>query len=251
LACEPFDCDRCGERHSRCTGHVDACPACGLSEARRKLKAGDPCPDCQTECTERPCIKWPRKGAPVCVSHGGNAPQVKAKAVEAVQAQEIRKLCTKLGQSRDIDDISGLIELLRECAGNVEFYRQLVQELPTHPEDDEYVAPAEGVDGYWKRGDPGLYGRSYHVSGIPTGEAKKHILVVMYDEERDRWAKLCLDVAKLGIDERLTQIAEADAKRFYEGVGVAIKAAALNPEQIEAFRVALASHLRSLAPVPG
>src|SRR6185437_4453324 len=107
-----------------------------------------------------------------------------------------------------------------------------------------FVPPKGDTPGYYTRGDPGIYGRTYHVSGIPTGEAKPNILVTMYNDERDRWAKLCLEVAKLNIDERRLRLAEADAQHIFGAMGKALSSAGLTPEQIEVVRRELAANLR-------
>jgi hypothetical protein len=55
-------CPRCGEEHTRCGGHV--------------WRDGE----------QRPCGRYPIRGARVCYSHGGAAGQVKRKAAERVAA---------------------------------------------------------------------------------------------------------------------------------------------------------------------
>lgn len=217
------ECEKCGEIHQKngkptCVGH------------RRDKHF---------------CTKFPVNGSTVCDMHGGRAPQVKRKAAEVVQATEIRKLCAALGLHRDIGHIDGLLELVAEAAGNTEFYRQLVNELPTHPEADTYDLDTAS----YTRGEPGIYGRTYHESGMPTGEGKPHVLVTMYDAERDRWAKLCLELAKLNIDERRVRLAEADAQRIFGAIGKALNSAGLTPEQIEVVRRDFAANLRSAEPV--
>lgn len=222
-------CEKCGEKHERpgrpgkptCAGH----------------RSGD----------KHFCVNYPVDGTTVCRKHGAAAPQVRSKALEVVQAAELRRQATKIGVPLDVNEAEGMMSLVREAAGNVEFYRQLVQELPTHPGDDEFGVDDEGNATY-VRGTTGIYGRTYHVSGIPTGEAKPHILVVLYNEERDRLSSYCQAALKAGIEERRVQLAERDAKELFAGIGKAITKAKLTPEQSEVFRVELAAHLRSLQP---
>src|SRR5208282_6228091 len=98
--------------------------------------------------------------------------------------------------------------------------------LQSHPDDD---ALEEGTDGkqHYVRGSPGIYGRTYHVSGMPTGEAKKHILVQMYDEERDRLARYRRDAIELKIEERRVQLEENRAIEVFRAVTTALSAMGL------------------------
>lgn len=191
-----------------------------------------------------PCAKWAIRGGSVCNTHGGSAPAVRAKAAERLEQQRQRAAAARLGCPSEVDPADALLALIYEAAGNVEFYRSLVAELPTHPAADSPVPDGEGGV-TWQRGEPGIYGRTYHQSGIPTGEAKPHVLVTLYDAERDRLAQLTATALKLGLDERRVRLAEADARRLFTAVSAALHRAALTGEQQEAFRAALAAELRS------
>lgn len=158
--------------------------------------------------TGKQCRRNALDGAVVCDLHGGKAPQVKAAAERRLQAEEARRACDRLGVAVEVDPGEALMQELWETAGNVAFYRELVQQLPTHPEADEYVAPEGDGDGHWERGESGVYGRTYHVSGIPTGEAKPNVLVVLYNEERKHLAAVATAALKAGVEERRVQMAE-------------------------------------------
>lgn len=135
-----------------------------------------------------------------CKNHGGSTPNHK----RAAQKEIARRECATLGLAVEIDPGEALIQELWETAGNVAFYRELVQQLPMHPEPDAYVDGEGG--GHWKRGDAGVYGRSYHVSGIPTGEAKPHVLVALYNEERKHLAAVAAAALKAGVDQRRVEL---------------------------------------------
>jgi hypothetical protein len=177
-----------------------------------------------------------------CKRHGGKTPSHQAHA----QVEIIKRTADRLGVPRDVEPSQGILEMVCEAAGNVEFYRQLVADLPTHPKDDTLTI--EDDEPHWQRGDPGIYGRTYHQSGIPTGEAKRHILVQMYDEERDRLERYIKDALAAKVDERRVVLAEAEAKELFAAVGAAMTQAQLTPEQAEAFRRALAINLRNAQP---
>jgi hypothetical protein len=159
-----------------------------------------------------------------CYRHGGSTPtHEKAASVELAKRE-----CATLGIPIETTPAEALIHEVWEASGNVEFYRRLVQELPTHPEDDEFVEDESENGGHWERGDPGIYGRTYHVSGIPTGEAKPHVLVVLYNDERKRKREASEGALRAGVDERRLRLAEADAEwitaaqvKTFEAMGLA------------------------------
>lgn len=188
---------------------------CGDNGGRKKN--GDPC--------GRPA-GWgtDHAGAGRCKLHFGNTESENRKAQEVVARRE----CVSLGIPIETTPAEALVREVWEASGNVAFYRQLVQGLPTHPEDDEFVSPEGEGDGHWIRGEPGIYGRTYHVSGIPTGEAKPHVLVQLYNDERKRKLDASAAALRAGVDERRVRIAEADAVRIetanikaFEAMGIA------------------------------
>lgn len=220
-------CPKCGQLHER-QGHVTC-------SGHRKAAYGG-----------GPCLKFPVAGSTVCRTHGAAAPQTKAKAEERVAIEAARRACDRLGvplPPEEGDPGTILIGLVREWAGNVEFYRTLVGELPTHPEPPTFE---RGDDGklHFVPGDPGVYGPTYHQSGIPTGEAKPHVLVVLYAEACDRLARYCKEALAAGIEERRIRLEEADARTLMAGFTRAVNAAQLTPEQTEVLRRVFADHIR-------
>jgi hypothetical protein len=179
------------------------------------------------------------KGTGRCSRHGGNTKShVKAAEVELARIE-----CATLGIPVAIHPAEALLAEVFEAQGNVVFYRRLIQELPTHPEPDVYVVAEENGEGHWERGAIGVYGRTYHVSGVPTGEAKEHILVRLYNEERKRRREAAEGALKAGVEERRIQIAEADAERIMDAQVQALLAMGLT-DRLEEFRANFASHLR-------
>ena len=180
-----------------------------------------------------------------CSKHGGKTEShEKAASVELA-----RRECATLGIPIETTPAEALVREVWEASGNVAFYRQLVQGLPTHPEDDEFVPPEGEGDGYWIRGKPGIYGRTYHVSGIPTGEAKPHVLVQLYNDERKRLVDACSAALRAGVEERRLRLAETDAEwitsayvETFEAMGLA--------DRLEEFRDGFNAHLSRLAGEP-
>lgn len=110
--------------------------------------------------------------------------------------------------------LDALVEALDARYQQWRLFDELIHALPLHPEDDEYVPPAgksadgPGHPGYWIRGKPGWYGRTYHVSGTPTGEAKPHVLVELHERATKELSKLAAECAKIGIDVRELELRE-------------------------------------------
>jgi hypothetical protein len=146
-----------------------------------------------------------------CSRHGGNT----ASHTAAAAAEVARRACNTLGLPIETGPGEALLQELCETVGNVAFYRSLVRQLPTHPDPDVYVQPEEGEEeGHWKRGQTGVYGRTYHVSGIPTGEAKPHILVVLYNAERKHLKEVSAAALNAGVQERAVAAMEDAATRM-------------------------------------
>lgn len=146
-------------------------------------------------------------GETVCRWHGGNARQVKAKAASRAQRIKAEVVVTRLAVPIvGTDHIGALQDALDLSHGVLDVLIGLVNALDLDVTglvwnaDREAYEPPETV---------GIAGRTYHQSGIATGEAKPHIFVTMLNEERDRYARLSVECAKLGIAERRTQVEEA------------------------------------------
>lgn len=180
------------------------------------------------------------KGVGHCSRHAGSTESHgKAASVEIA-----RRECVALGIPIETTPADALMDEVREACGNVAFYRQLVQRLPTHPADDVLVpaVEVEGEDGkpqtipaHWERGESGIYGRTYHVSGIPTGEAKPHVLLQLYNDERKRKLDASTAALRAGIEERQIRIAEAEAERI-ELANIRAFAAMGLADRLEEFR---------------
>lgn len=173
-----------------------------------------------------------------CKRHGG-ATQSHARAAELEIA---RRECERLGVPVEIDPGEALIRELWETAGNVAFYRSLVQALPPHPEPDRRTVEADG-DVTWERGEPGVYGRTYHVSGVPTGEARPHVLIGLYNAERAHLTNVATAALKAGVEERRVRMAETDAARIFDAQIHALETIGLR-DRLDEFHRAFAAHLR-------
>jgi hypothetical protein len=209
--------------------------------AQRKGEAG-PCTRPAGWGTDHP-------GVGTCKLHLGCTPTHQ----RAAHLEIARRECDRLGIQIEIDPGEALMQELWETAGNVAFYRAQVQALPTHPAPDVFVPAVEMDDGeisqaHWERGEPGVYGRSYHVSGVPTGEAKPHVLVALYNDERKHLADVASAALRAGVEERRVRMAENDATQILGAQVQALVAMGLG-DRLEEFRRAFVDALRPADPL--
>jgi hypothetical protein len=199
--------------------------------------------------THERCKNAAIAGGNVCRFHGGRAGQVLAKAKQRVELAKVEAELVRLGGSIDVDPGEALLVMVKEAAWNVAFLRELIAELPTHPvvlTEDVVDELLEGQPhgGALKRKDlrpgtvvPGLYGPDHN------GDGKPHILVAMYEAERDRLVQYSGMALKAGVEERRLRLVEADVQKLFEAVSAAL--AVIPAEHREAFRVELARKLRA------
>ena len=228
MACEPFDCEKCGQQHKICAGHHKE-----YTEDTHEL------------ISMRPCRKPPLKEAAICDKHGGNNPRVRENALRKREEKEIRAEVVSLGIRIEVDPIDALLNDIWETVGNIEFYRSLVQELPTHPEPDEIVGENKNHQPIWKHGEPGIYGKTFHQSGLPTGEAKPHVLIQMYNDERKHLVTVTSAAIRLGIEEHRLQLEESRATEVFRAVTLAMEMMGLSARS-EEFRGHFASAVRTI-----
>ncbi len=204
--------------------------------------------------TGKPCGAHPGAGAVVCKHHGGAAGQVVAAARRRLAAELATAELARLGVAVETTPVEALQAMLDEAAGNVVVLRGLVAGLDPRPtiellddsaEDHEEGQPHGGwlrrrmtVDGQAVTVTSGIYGPDH------LGDARPHVLVSMYNAERDRLSRLARDCAALGLDERRVRVAEASAERLLGAFRDAVDAVGLAPSVQEALRVALATELR-------
>jgi uncharacterized heparinase superfamily protein len=68
----------------------------------------------------------------------------------------------------------------------------------------------------------------------------------MYDDERDRYARVCKLALDAGIDERLVRNAEATSERLFTAIRSALDKTAMPTDVARLFRENLATELRAV-----
>jgi hypothetical protein len=185
-----------------------------------------------------------KDGAVVCRWHGGRAPQTAAAAERRGALAKVAGEMARLGVGIEVDPAEALLAMVYEAAGNVAFLRQQVAQLPVHPvmrhvelvdEDGEVVGhQAEVVEA-------GLYGPDH------LGDARRHVLVRLYEEERTRLANFSRMALAAGVEERRVSLAERQGAQIAEVIVEVLDAMDLTAEQREVGRRVAAERLRSLA----
>ena len=176
----------------------------------------------------RPCGNHPVRGATVCRMHGGRAPQVVAAANRRIALQAITAEGARLGRIIDITPNDAIIEMVRESAGNVAAIRLAVEGLGITVDHHDAVAVPASFDEKGKR-DPAL----------------AHILVAMYNEERDRLVRYSTLAVAAGVDIKRVELAEAQARLVTEAVKAAVTAAGVTETARQAAYQAAADILRN------
>jgi hypothetical protein len=123
--------------------------------------------------------------------HGGTVPTTVARGEQRVAFANIRLELDHMGGQLDVDTTEGMLTMVREAAFNVTFLRSCVERLT--PGFESGPGASDGIVG---RVD------------LESFKSAPHILVKMYDDERDRfmrYAKMCRDA---GIEERKIQMQE-------------------------------------------
>lgn len=160
-----------------------------------------------------------------CKFHAGSTPS----HVRSAQLVLQRQACESLGIPVEIEPGEALMRALWRAQGNVTFYEALVRQLATHPGELTVGPEGELLDA------GALYAPTFHESGKPTGEAKPHVLLMLY-HEAERWlatvAEKCL---RAGVEERRVRLAERDAAQLLGAQVKALQAMGLG-DRLEDFR---------------
>lgn len=215
-------CQQCGKTHTRCDGH----------------KASD-----RTE----PCQRYPRKGSKVCDSHGGKAPQVKARA-------EVRAEVERWGLGdTTVDPGETLLRLVSQSARRVDRYSRLLEEAydaaerlrtaQNAPEQSDLLAEEKArldLERVLNHGGvAALVGHTYAGSEsgvIATGEAIRG-LAQLEAQERDRLANFAGKAIAAGLAERQVRLAERQGAMLAAVIAGVVRALGKDPADPEVQRL--------------
>jgi hypothetical protein len=204
-------------------------------------------------------------GGTVCRFHGGASPHVASKA--AVRAEVFN---WGLGDTT-VDPGEVLLRLVTQSAARAERYAMLLEEayeaaerlkrsfdagaLEIDEDNDELVETARrDLDRIFNTGGVAalvgnMYGAAKDVGVYVTGEAIRG-LADLEAKERERCASFATKAVAAGLAERTVRIAERQGQLMVEMVQAALREGYLSPEQVSAFKAALARQARELTASP-
>ena len=219
------NCEKCGQEHSGCTGHISSGP-----------RKGQPC--------RKPC-----KPGRVCTAHGGRAPQVKAAQERRDAEAEAARQVATLGLRLDVSPTEALLEEVQWTAGHVAWLRRKVQEI----EDGDLVW---GVTRTETEGGSalviGMTGEK--VTDVGSGPSTKTIETSgpsvwyeLYERERKHLVAVCAAALKAGVEERRVRLAEQQGDLVAEVIRRILDALNLTPEQQQLVPVVVPQQLRLIA----
>lgn len=175
MAEHPKSCERCGQPHVRCSGH---------------RKDG------------QPCGQPPMADQAVCRKHGGKAPQNLAAAERRRAERQALVAAEAFGLPREVDPHTALLEELHRTAGAVQWLGAIVADLEQDGIVWGRVKETHGTQ--LERGTD---------NGV-TKAAAVNVWVRLWQEERDRLAKVAKTCVDVGIEERRVRLAESAGQQL-------------------------------------
>jgi hypothetical protein len=145
------------------------------------------------------CRNAPVLGATVCRMHGGAASQVRAAAERRRREQALAAAAVTYGLPVDISPTEALLEEVRWTAGHVRWLRDRIQELERGQLTwgrVEYREKAGDKDAGWTE----------------VEKAGPHVLLELYDRERQRLVDVTSAALRAGIEERRVRLAEGQGE---------------------------------------
>jgi hypothetical protein len=152
--------------------------------------------------TGKRCGKWPVRGSTVCEFHGGNAPQVKAKAKQRLETEKAAKAAKRLAVHLEADE-NPVDVLLAELRGSRALAAYWEDRLADSGDDASVVA--------WVHTENGSY------PGGLSVEAQ------LWQAERNRAIAVAKTCIQLGLEERRVRLAERDGAQIAAMIGSVLR----------------------------
>ena len=191
------------------------------------------------------CRQWPVKGLTVCVRHGGLSKVALAAGKRRYHQAQTMTAAMSFGVPRHVDPADGLIQEYWLSAGLVDFYGARVREIENAAGHDGLVFGTVEQSEELDTGNPGSeQDADGNVTVVPSMKrktirrAQPNVWLTLFNTERDRYAKLGIEISKLGLEARRDEYIRVHVNPF---VGV-LDALDLTPEQ----RAKAGSLLRAL-----
>jgi hypothetical protein len=170
----------------------------------------------------KPCRKAPVLGADVCTSHGGAAPQVRAKAAERVAQQEFDKAMRRELARLEVTPVTDPLSTLADLAGQALAFKDALAARVNDLQDNIRYQDMRGAE-------------------------QLRSEIALWERALDRCERFCTSMAKLNIDERLAQVSEQQATLVADALAVVMGEMGLTRDQQKEARSRVASKLRVAA----
>lgn len=182
-----------------------------------------------------------------CELHGGNTGTHERAASKVLAVREVRRLGLARGDApRQVGPAEVLLNALWAANEDLELYREMVTDL------DAATGP-NGPSGTNGTMSARLYAETYHLTGEATGEAKRHILVQLYEDAQKRAADIATACLRAKVAEEQVKLAQERAAAFagaMRALALALGHSPADPKVRQAMRQALADVAMDDPPPP-
>lgn len=169
----------------------------------------------------KPCGRPPIRGGTVCPSHGGSAPQVRAKAEERVADQEFNKAMRRELARLEVDPVDDPLTVLSMLAGQALAFKDALAERVNTLQSIRY----EDM----------------------RGSEQLRSEVALFERAMDRCERFCSSMAKLNIDERRARVEEKQVELVKHALASALADMGMGPAEQREAMGHVARHLRAVA----
>jgi hypothetical protein len=180
------------------------------------------------------CRRAPIKGGTVCKIHGGGSSRVQAAADRRLAEVEMQDAVKTLGLPVDIDPAKALLDEIHWCAGHVAWLRGKVQEIS---DADLVWGASDHQHGYNDKGGVDM----------KTDKAGPNAWLELYNQERDRFHRVCALALRSGIEERRVKLAEQQGDLVAAVVNRILNRLNLTPAQWSEVPVIVPEEFRAIA----
>ena len=185
--------------------------------------------------TGKRCGAWAVPGLNVCKWHGGGTAAAQDKAARSLELSSAAAVAHRFGLPIETSPQQALLDEVHRAAGMVAYYGERVAEI-------ELNDPAKLVFGTTQIVDKD----GFEDGRAETREAKPNIWLTLWNEERDRLAKVSLAAIKAGIEERRVHLAEVQGLAIAGAIRRVLDRLGLTTQQQALVGVVVPEELRAL-----
>ena len=185
--------------------------------------------------TGNQCRNTAIPGLTVCRIHGGSTARAKAAAARNVETQRARDAANQLGIPLEVSPQQALLDEVQRAAGMVAYYGQRVTEIAEQDTNRlvNGVTKVEQRDGAQSQTSK-------------TVEATTNVWLQLWNEERDRLARVANLAIRAGIEERRVQLAESQGALIADVIRRILGRLNLTPDQYDLVGEVVPQELRAL-----